>query len=76
VEAPATRDSFAPPKEKKKWIKVRTWIDWNPIRELLGTSALKEGADVAVGEWSPRRNRATGKWCHEQKLQKEGAEMR
>jgi hypothetical protein len=24
VEAPATRDSFAPPKEKKKWIKVRT----------------------------------------------------
>jgi hypothetical protein len=30
------------------------WTDWNLIRELLRTSALKEGAVVAVGEWSPR----------------------
>jgi hypothetical protein len=29
---------------------VRTLTDWNPIRELLGMSALKEGAYVAVGE--------------------------
>jgi hypothetical protein len=29
---------------------VRTWTEWNPIRELLGTSALKEGADVEFGE--------------------------
>lgn len=29
---------------------VRSWTDWNPIREPLGTSSFKEGAVVAVGE--------------------------
>jgi hypothetical protein len=54
---------------------VRTWIDYNPIRKLLRISALKEGADVVVEEWLPRRNQAAGKWRHEQKPQMEGAVM-
>jgi hypothetical protein len=29
---------------------VRTWIDWNPIREPLGASSLKEGSVVEVEE--------------------------
>jgi hypothetical protein len=29
---------------------VRTWTDWNLIRELLRASGLKEGAVVAVRE--------------------------
>jgi hypothetical protein len=30
------------------------WIYWYISRELLGTSGLKEGAVVAVGEQSPQ----------------------
>jgi hypothetical protein len=30
--------------EENLWMMVRTWTDWNPIRELLGVSGLKEGA--------------------------------
>jgi hypothetical protein len=30
---------------------VRNWTDWNSIRKLLGTSNLKEGVVVAVGEY-------------------------
>jgi hypothetical protein len=30
-----------------------TWIDWNLIKESLGTSALKKGAVVVGGEWTP-----------------------
>jgi hypothetical protein len=42
---PATWDNFAPPFGRKKlWMMVRTWTDWNPVRKLLGTSGLKEGA--------------------------------
>jgi hypothetical protein len=33
----ATWDSFAPPKREKR-IMVRTWTNWNLIREPLGTS--------------------------------------
>jgi hypothetical protein len=29
-------------------------MDWNLIMELVGMRGLKEGAVVAVGEWSPR----------------------
>jgi hypothetical protein len=37
------------PHQKRKCMMMRTRTDWNPIRELLETSALKEGADIAVG---------------------------
>jgi hypothetical protein len=30
--------------------KKYTWTGWHLIRELFGTNALKERADVAVGE--------------------------
>jgi hypothetical protein len=30
--------------EEKLWMMVRTWTDWNPIRQPLGTRGLKEGA--------------------------------
>jgi hypothetical protein len=36
--------------EEKLWMMVRTCTDWNPIKEPLGASGLKEGAVVAVGE--------------------------
>jgi hypothetical protein len=36
--------------EELLWIMVRTWTDWNPSREPLETSDLKEGAVVAVGK--------------------------
>jgi hypothetical protein len=36
--------------EEKLWMMLRIWTDWHLIREVLGTSDLKEGADVAVGE--------------------------
>jgi hypothetical protein len=53
--APATPGVMAHRgKEKKKeenlWMMVRTWTGWHLIRELLGTSNLKEGAMVALGE--------------------------
>jgi hypothetical protein len=32
------------------WIMVRIWTNCKLIRELLGTSNLKEGAVVALGE--------------------------
>jgi hypothetical protein len=31
-------------------IMATAWTDWNPIREPLGTSDIKEGAAGAVGE--------------------------
>jgi hypothetical protein len=34
---------------------VRTWTDWNPIREPLGASGLKEGAVGASGEESTQK---------------------
>jgi hypothetical protein len=36
--------------EENFCIMVRTWTSWQLIGELLGTSNLKEGAVVAVGE--------------------------
>jgi hypothetical protein len=54
-------------KAEHPWIMFGTWTDWNPSTGLLGTSSLKKGADITFGEWSPRRNRAIGKWRHEQK---------
>jgi hypothetical protein len=34
---------------------VRTWTNWNLIREPLRAIGLKEGAAGAVGEKSPRK---------------------
>jgi hypothetical protein len=45
IEAPAPTI-----RERKLWMMVRTWTDWNPIRKPLGTSCLKEGVDVTLGE--------------------------
>jgi hypothetical protein len=36
--------------EENLWIMVRTWTDWNPIRDLIGMRAFKEGVDVTVRE--------------------------
>jgi hypothetical protein len=47
----AAWDIFAPPIEKK------LWTNWNPIRKLIGTSGLKEGAVLAVGEQPPLKRR-------------------
>jgi hypothetical protein len=33
---------------------MRTWSDWNPVREPPGASGLKQGAVGAVGEKPPK----------------------
>jgi hypothetical protein len=46
VGAPATVGRERERKEKHEenlWMMVRTWTDWNHIRESLGTSGLEKG---------------------------------
>jgi hypothetical protein len=57
VRAPATPGVTAATagrqkKEKirKLWMIVIIWTNWKLIKESLGTSWLKEGSDVVVGE--------------------------
>jgi hypothetical protein len=54
VGAPATPGVMAhrgkEKNEENLWMMVRTSTNWNLIRELLGTSNLKEVVVVAVGE--------------------------
>jgi hypothetical protein len=56
-----------PPKQKKR---QHTWTDWNLIRESLRTSALKEGAVVAVGQWSPQERPSHKKMSQAEPLEK------
>jgi hypothetical protein len=55
---------------------VRTWTNWNPIRKLLGTNSLKEGAVVAVGQQPPEREKKSnlqeGETSRAGTLRKEG----
>jgi hypothetical protein len=58
VEAPATPGVMPPrgnERKKKLWMMVRTWTDWNPIRELPAANGLKEEAVGTIGEEPPRR---------------------
>jgi hypothetical protein len=58
VETPATpgvMPHYGKERKKSLWMMVRTWTDWNPIREPLGASGLKEGATEAIGEKPPQR---------------------
>jgi hypothetical protein len=41
--------------EENFWIMVRTWTNWNLLRELLGAGGLKEGAVGVVGEKSQQK---------------------
>jgi hypothetical protein len=43
--------------EENFWMMVRSWTGSQLIRELLGTSGLKEGAVGAVVEQSPQRKK-------------------
>jgi hypothetical protein len=60
VGAPATPGVTAHRGKEKK--EENLWTGWHLISELLGTSNVKEGAVVAVGERTARgKERATGR---------------
>jgi hypothetical protein len=48
-------------KTRKLLMMVRTWTNWNLIRNRSGRAGLKEGAVVTVGEQPPQKKRATGR---------------